>query len=72
MDTGQLRQPHCPPRLQRDEAAGTVRQQDCRPQAFRAVLRRALDDLTAIGEIDGWDIDARDLVHITKSRKLGR
>jgi hypothetical protein len=37
---------------------------------FRAALRRALDDLAAIGEIDAWDIDGRDLVHVTKAKKI--
>ncbi len=34
---------------------------------FRKMLRRALDDLKAIGEITDWEIDGRDLVHITKA-----
>ena len=38
---------------------------------FRKMLRRALDDLTAIGEITDWEIDGRDLVHITKAKKIG-
>lgn len=37
---------------------------------FRASLRRALDDLVAIGEITGWAIDERDLVQITKAKKI--
>jgi len=37
---------------------------------FRKMLRRALDDLKAIGEIPDWDIDGRDLVHITKANKI--
>ena len=38
---------------------------------FRKMLRRALDDLKAIGEITDWEIDGRDLVHITKAKKIG-
>ena len=35
------------------------------------MLRRALDDLKAIGEITDWEIDGRDLVYITKAKKIG-
>ncbi len=38
---------------------------------FRKMLRRALDDLKAIGEITDWEIDGRDLVCITKAKKIG-
>ena len=37
---------------------------------FRKMLRRALDDLKAIGEITDWEIDGRDLVCITKAKKI--
>ena len=34
---------------------------------FRQLLKKALDELKAVGVIDSWEIDVNDLVHVTRT-----